>query len=266
MTRRAFVNLNDRWVFYWSPKAGNTSLCKWLLDTVENRHGIRDRLEESHGPRGILKLAYGCNDFRLTARLIRDFGFRSFVLARDPYRRVVSAFVEKFVFRNRPITSSEHLHGFAMQFYRYTKGTETSYGGLSFILFLRTLNEIIASTSAGQEPKLNVHWNTQVPFHFKDIGFHYDKILRLESVDADAASVATDLGVQATFPFERSQRPANSPDNEDLSNVSSAELARAQTIPGPANLLTEEASSLIQSVYSIDFHLLRYEASSWAVS
>lgn len=260
MTRHAFVNLNKRWIFFWSPKAGNSSLARWLVSTVDNKDGIRDTLLRSHEPRGVLRLVHGCDDPELLGHLARDLGFKSYVLARNPALRATSAFIEKFVYRNRPLTDPNSLKHFARHYYEETVSERGTYRGLSFIEFL---TGIVAKTtlarSKGQDPPLDPHWNTQVPLHFDNLKFRYDHILRLESINEDSKLVGRELNIKSAFPRERVQyRPGNDALG-DLSEVKSAVLASDGIVPKSSSLLSPKAKTLINQAYEVDFRILGYQ-------
>ena len=50
---------------------------------------------------------------------------------------------------------------------------------LRIMEFLGFIHDAIAKRGDG-EARINHHWNTQVPFYFKDRGFNYDHVFHLE--------------------------------------------------------------------------------------
>ena len=117
-------------------------------------------------------------------QLILERGYESFALIRDPYERLVSAFLDKFVCRIRvgPVTGPDQMAPFVTKAYRkirrIKKGVDFTYEGLTFREFIHLCIEAIVKRNFG-EPKLNNHWNTQVPFNFVADEFKYDHLYSL---------------------------------------------------------------------------------------
>ncbi len=112
MSRDAFVLEDHKVIIFWSRKAGNTSLCDWLAPLYGGDGTSQDDaefLDEGIGSRQLLKergLQYRFNE-------VQDFldrGFETFVLTRNPYGRIVSGYVDKYIMNaGRPMDSFQRL-------------------------------------------------------------------------------------------------------------------------------------------------------------
>lgn len=259
MTRRAYVIHAQRVVFFWSPKAGNTSLAKWLVQ------GLWPAADDTAGmpPRAFLKSDGSLMKFPAAYRLVAEEGYDSFALVRNPYSRAVSAYVNKFVMDgNLRLDGFDKLEPFAARLYLATSGNDPSapFSGVSFVQYLEHVAEKVCQRPPAEEPDLDAHWSTQVPFRFRRKGFKYGQIIKLETIDEDLAPAALRLGIEAPFPHLRRSRPEPG-SSDDVSEVASTEILAARRVPSEANLLSDGARALIEQAYEIDFEMLGYPKS-----
>ncbi|MCW5736187.1 MAG: sulfotransferase family 2 domain-containing protein [Enhydrobacter sp.] len=265
MARQAFLFIDPGLVVFWSRKAGNTSLADWLYETaIKAKHrrqvvGLR--------PRRFLTVGQHVVDHRVALDLVEKMGYADFVVARDPYRRAVSAYVNKFVVdRERRYSSFELLEPFAQRMVhdmsrRFPERVSVGdrYRGFSFKEFLEYILTQVQSRG-GEEPRLNSHWNTQVPFYYNE-RFEYRSVIRLERIETEISSLASRLGTKVPFPARRpslSQKLSGS--GEDLSQIKSVDLANAGMPPAADALLSPMSKELIRAAYEIDFRKLGYAA------
>lgn len=190
MTRRAHIFPDERTVVFWSPKVACTSILTYALAYARRIGRQQPRVLLSDPRRwlareGLLRMGDAAAD------LCRDEGYRAICLLREPYDRLISAYIDKFVRHGpRPKLEFASLEVFAAEFYRTHIGDpETEpYHGLSFRRFVEIVCDTIDACDSG-EANLDPHWNTQVPRSFAECGFRYDRVYSL----ADAAAFFDEL-------------------------------------------------------------------------
>ncbi len=257
MTRRAFVIREKKVVCFWSPKAGNSSLGHWLVRGLWADEHDRSGLPFREFLRGTGRVV----DFGRAADLVSRERFDSFALVRDPYQRATSAYMNKFLYNgSAPLDRFDRLEGFSRRFIVDCADGEAgeAYRGISFVQFLQAVISRVRAPGASGEPELNIHWNTQTPFHFRDIGFRYGRIIHLETVEADIVPLADRLGIGTPFPHMRHRRNAAGPNRVDLSEAPSLEILRRGLVPSDEDLLSAGARQLIGEAYAVDFTTLGY--------
>lgn len=264
MSRDAYIVRDRRLVVFWSRKAGNTSLAEWLFDVIPVCPAAR---QERRPSQYMKKSAYRVDHMAALAA-IENEGFRDFVLARNPFDRAVSAYVEKFCFRQAPIRSFHELTNFAQRAFLDIMGSkgkssdpadyEDTYPGISFDDFLAYVERGQADLRLDGEPRLNAHFSTQVPFSF-DGRHSYGCVMPLETIADSIRPLAEALGTDTPFPHSRkNEEDPKRRDAKESSPIESAEVAAAVTIPRPANLLNEQTRAAIRRIYDIDFRMLGY--------
>jgi len=165
-------------VIYWAPKAA----CSSVLDVFV--HGILAQSRpvpprRKQGLRVWVREQGYQLDHRQARRLVLDGGYRSIAMIRDPYDRLVSAYLQKFVQRNgNPLSEFNRLEPFARAFLNHHMPQcrqEGRYQGISFRDFVGTVCDVITKRD-GSEPALDAHFSTQVPFAYAEAGFRYDDL------------------------------------------------------------------------------------------
>lgn len=254
MTRRAFVVPEAKVVCFWSPKAANSSLGEWLV------RGLWAKEHEASGLRyrDFLKETKRVLGFRRAADLAEK-GYDSFALVRHPHSRAVSAYVNKYLYNGeKRLDRFGRLESFAQRFIVECAGGDAeAYEGISFVDFLEATLRRVRGRE-GREPDLNPHWNTQVPFHFRDVDFRYGAVIHLETLDDELPALAARLGIADSFPHRRRNRSGGGAVDGDAAEMSSLEIIRAGFVPSEAQLLTPRARALIDEAYEIDFSVLGY--------
>lgn len=264
MARDAYAIPNRKVVIFWSRKSGNTSLADWVADVV-SPGGRRNTPS-----RRFLKRNGYIIHFEEALRLVQNEGYADFVLVRNPFRRIVSSYVEKFIYyAERPMDQLANLKRFSQHAFldiMAAQGKPASprdysdnYEGVSFVEFLEFIRDRVRNPTDDGEPELNGHWNTQVPFSFST-GFTYSNIIRLERVGTDILPLAKALGTELAFPHTRSNEVnAKLVKDRDLSGTRSVAMIREEIVPAPEALLNDQTCALIREAYEIDFRKLGYD-------
>ena len=231
MTRQAFVLADQATVVFWTPKAACTTIARLVSDhalRAGHRRPARRRIGTRHW---LARLGYRLSG-QAAADLCRSRGFASLCLLRDPYDRLVSAYIHKFVHDGtRPKAGFTTLVPFAAEFYRAhvrpRTGGSTGYAGLSFREFAEAICDIIDARGS-DEPDLDHHFNTQVPFAFAEQRFRYDSVHRLDAAEGFFERLCALTGSTPHVPhLNRTPRSSNGP--ALLTDHSSRELCR---LPG----------------------------------
>lgn len=265
MTRDAYVFPDHRTVVFWSRKSGCSSLAEWLARAIGlvDWDGDPDR----HPRRKLKSDGYLWSNSTNVLTAIRRDGFQDFVLARNPFRRAVSIYVEKFVYRFHALDQPSLLKKFALRTYHDIVAAAPGghadrsrpYGGVSFVQLLEHMVSRVESRSYRGEPDLNGHLNTQVPLSFEG-RFQYGHVMKLEQVAEGIKPLAERLGCTAPFPRSRVNSIELKVVNEgDLSGVPAVEMLRAGIVPGPGALLHDRTKFLIRRAFAVDFGALGYD-------
>jgi hypothetical protein len=260
----AYVLLDHRVLVYWSRKAANTALTDWLFESVVT---VRRDRKARISPRKFMVAGQYKIEYPMALEFKDLMGFDDFIIARDPFRRAVSIYLEKFVYyRDTGLDSVDKLTSFAQRAYQVMKsrhagkaGDKGDYPGVSFVEFLEYVSEQVESRVTGHEPDLNGHFLPQVPFAFVDRGIEYSKVIHLENIQSEIWPLANRIGSTLPFPMVRSSAvKANLAPDVDLSETRSVDLIRSGLVPAASNLLSPRTQALVLRAYGHDLTKLGY--------
>jgi len=266
MSRQAYVDHKKKLILFWSPKVACTSLVHWF---THGALGLEPGYVKEKTPykdaRAWLKGEGYHVDHVIAKNMIERGGYQSVVVSRHPATRALSAYINKFVrYQNRQIDVPMKLEHFSKQAYKAWKGIPPravikNYEGLSFIEFLTHIRDDVAKArETKDEPQLNNHWNTQVPFRFLDWDFKYDHAFQLESFGKAIDWLNKEYGMAA--PEARTNVTKYGTEAKpDAAHLSSVELSHHAEWLTPENFLTDEALDLIAEAYAIDYDYFGYD-------
>lgn len=209
------------------PKAASTSIKTWMLAI------------EGHGTESVHD---DCRTYLQLSKIISKDRLKKeafvFTFVRNPYRRLASAFLSKFVYWSKPrLTRAVTIE----------RNPPKGRRGLSFIGFLRYLQ-------TKDLAKVDVHWRPQ-HFFLRDLPPRM--IGRVETMKRDFQVVQKIAGRRRVhLPFQN--RNPDCTTEGDFSDIS-ADVIRAGAPIGWRNLLSHEAKTLIKELYRIDFETFGYE-------
>lgn len=263
MAHEAYVLLDHRIMIYWSRKAANTALTDWLFNSVVK---IRRDREARLSARKFMVAGQFRIEYPMALEFRDRMGFDDYIIARDPFRRAVSIYLEKFVYyRGAGLDRYDMLTNFAQRAYQVmtgtgkTDGAPDAYRGVSFVDYLEYVAEQVETRAPGQEPNLNGHFLPQVPFAFVDREIEYSNIIHLENIQNEIRPLATRIGSTLPFPMVRpGVNQVNAAPDLDLSETRSVDLVRAGLVPSASNLLSPRSQALILRAYAHDFAKLGY--------
>ncbi len=265
MAHDAYVLLDHRVLVYWSRKAANTALTDWLFESVVT---VRRDRKARISPRKFMVAGQYKIEYPMALEFRDKMGFDDFIIARDPFRRAVSVYLEKFVYyRDTGLDSVDKLTSFAQRAYQVMKSRsggkaaagEGDYPGVSFVEFLEYVSEQVEARIPGHEPDLNGHFLPQVPFAFVDREIEYSKVIHLENIQNEIWPLANRIGSTIPFPMVRSSAvKANVAPDVDLSETRSVDLVRSGLVPAASNLLSPRSQALVLRAYGHDLTKLGY--------
>lgn len=247
-SERAFlVNHKCKYIYCPIPKVGCTSLKLWLLLTssyqdkkriVEFLH-TREFHEEIHRVFSLEKY-----DNREIKKLLEDPEYFKFCVVRNPWERLASAYIDKFVRARR-------YEDFVQEVIVQIKGVDGSRGASQGISFAEFVDYVCEET----DDRLNVHWRPQYCF-MGDVEF--DFIGRLEEMDAVYEVLVERTGVQVDIPsYNRIERK---PVMEEisLSDMPAGEIRRLGYFPDYRNLYSNTLIDKVGSRYREDIKRFGY--------
>ncbi len=262
--RFAYVLHDQRLVIFFSYKVGSSSIADALLDLEGHE---RDAGKQRRGRAKQLLKAEGyqvpCQE---AERLVREEGYHSIALIREPYDRLVSAFLEKFVIRrDLPIRTWIDLEKQTRRFFwkprvrRCLPGQDIAerWENMTFRSFAETVCTVIEGTRPGKEPRLDRHFSTQVPLGFYRSGFQYGGLYRLSNSDGFFAEWSRIAGrsienrKRRTAAANAAERPE--PTRDDLTDVRCPALAGRAGTFDKSNFQDEALKQRVRQAYQADY-------------
>ena len=209
MTRHAFVLPDQEMVVFWAPKAACSTIAEVIAFSVLPKPVLDAWDFDVGGPRLLLEQQGYLKDGKAARQLAAARGYKSIAIIRDPYERLISAFVNKFVVKNdRPILNYTDMEPFAFRFiqdnYRalgYWRKPEVSrkWSGITFRQFVTVVCDII-DTSDETTRHLNQHWNTQIPDTVFEDHFMFDAVYSLSTMDNFFELLQARTGIKVFIP------------------------------------------------------------------
>jgi len=192
MTRHAFILPEQEMTVFWAPKAACSTVAEAVAYSVLDPATIDAWDFDTGGPRALMEaqgmMTSGADAFKISKQL----SYETHAILRDPYDRLISAFVNKFIRKNEKlIRHFSDMEPFAFRFLhnnamRLGITPRPEYGGewkgVSFRRFVNVICDIIDESEENNR-LLNQHWNTQVPEPFLKSGFEFDHVYDLSTVD-----------------------------------------------------------------------------------
>ncbi|MCS6986135.1 MAG: sulfotransferase family protein [Sphingomonadaceae bacterium] len=221
---RTAVSRRWRYVYLRVPKAANSSVVMSLTEHLpEDDPAMK---EARHTVRKVAMTSFG----ELAPAEADLAGFFVFTFVRNPYHRVLSAFLDKLGEEPSLIEASESTH----VRYRRFHGREIAAldgGRVTFLGFCRWL-------ARGGE-RVNAHWMAQS--RFLDLADRIDVIGRVERIDEDLPAILRQIAPDRPPPVVRRAGPPP-----------------RQATMRARDAYTPECRRLVEQVYAADFRRLGY--------
>ncbi|KAM9321248.1 carbohydrate sulfotransferase 10 [Gastrophryne carolinensis] len=197
---RIFVSDKHKILFCQTPKVGNTQWKKVLIvlnGAFSSLKDIPEYIVHDHEKNGLPRLSsYGKSDVH--ERLKSYF---KFLIVRDPFERLISAYKDKFV--KNPRSEPWYLHNIAPAIIRkYRKNRTHNKGGLQFEDFVRYLgdpNHKFLDLKFGEHI---IHWLPYVEL-CAPCEINYNVIGHHETLEDDAPYILKKAGVEklVSYPY-----------------------------------------------------------------
>ena len=246
MTRQGYALHQSRTIVFWTYKAANTSIVHALAhDALRLQCDGRD-------PRILLDpLLVG---WPVALGLARD-GYRTIALIREPYDRLVSAFLHIFVAREgHGIYSIDGLEASGRRGLLQMRGSDREFSGITFREFIEhCLHEIRHRRG---EPDLDDHWNTQIPFAFIELGFRYDHIYPLTRTKDFFKGLSELVGTRIRERRVNVHRRAPLY-RQSLVDVPSRQFCDEESLHHPENFDDPELRRAVEHAYEPDYAYYR---------
>jgi hypothetical protein len=183
---------------------------------------------------------------RAALQVLKDPDYFSFAFVRNPWSRVVSAYLNKFQSVN--ITSQPVLA-------RLRRGR-----GRGKVQADATFREFIEFLSRGNPEKFDEHWRPQHLF-LKDV--HLDFLGRFEHLLRDFAWVQQRLAIDTPLPHNNVTCYAERPEPSDsVAECTAAELGQRGAFPDYRRFYTPRLRDLVGRIYAEDIERFGYDFDS----
>ena len=226
--------VNDRYRFVYCPipKVASSSLKQWFLTTLGFEPGQTNWPERPH--------EYLAQWLQRRKEEIPDDYF-TFAFVRDPRRRLVSAFLQKFVVRWDVPESPAWpvVHDICTSMRRPVDYAQ----GVSFRSFVKYV-------VSRQPMELDVHWRPQ--HLFLDQAKAVDFVGRVESFDADMLMLTRRLSLAYTESFRSLQLPYSTTVMEGAADMTAGQLRRLSAFPVWPSFYDDELLAAASDYYAID--------------
>ncbi|SOC06440.1 sulfotransferase family 2 domain-containing protein [Rhodobacter maris] len=246
---RGYIDDRHETVFFWSQKAACTTLFNMLADNMPERPKSKSHFHTKSVP------------YMDCLKAIETRGYRSVIVARHPVSRSISAYFNKFlVYRERPLLRRDDLEPFAQALHdRFCQmiGVEECVDNIiSYEQFLATVAQMRADLAEKPQIPINGHWETQVPPILQERGFHYDRIIHAEALDAELGAFCAETGLTYR-PRQLNRTPLAAERLQGyLGDRPAREVSGLKF--GPENFISEETLARLDAYYRVDFEMLGY--------
>ena len=232
MTRHSYVLPEQKLVVFWTPKAACSSVAEAVARSVLSAKELKNLTPDSGGPRVLLNQLGYMKSGPEGRQIAEKRGYQSWAVIRDPYDRLISAYINKFVtYNNRPIYTYRDMEPFAFQFVRDNAkalglrrkpSLRNKWMGMSFRCFVTTVCDVIDKTP-DRGRALNQHWNTQIPEAFRKAEFDFDNVYILKTINRFFKTLEAETGVALQIP-KRNVSPYKIEIRQNYCDLSSLEI------------------------------------------
>ena len=239
------------------PKNASTSMHKFILELELGRNLNPREMKGIHLNTG-LKYSLQYLPLSEALRILNRPNLLKFVIVRNPWKRLVSGYLSKFV-------KNESLPEFAKDvvkaIYRKNRQKPDYQKGITFRQFV----EYVCDTP---DRELDSHWKPQYLFLGQT---KFDVVAKLETIQQDFEYISDRLGIPKPLlesrnpSYKKKQNILESRDyvgtisvNEKLADVSTQDLRRLKCHSIPAEFYTPELINLVAVRYKEDISMFGY--------
>ena len=182
-------------------------------------------------------------------RVLSDNGYFTFAFIRNPWSRLVSGYLNKFLRVNSCSTRVAQLMG-------RMPATASGGGKLVDITFAQFVRHLASSNPA----RFDVHWRPQYLYLQ---GRRLDFLGRQEHLNDDFALLQQRLGTDSPLPCCKATRYEAAPSNRDkVADLTPRELLDWGGLPRYQQFYSDELQNHVRLIYASDIRLGNYEFGS----
>tara|TARA_R110002012_G_scaffold310846_1_gene519435 strand:- start:15986 stop:16735 length:750 start_codon:yes stop_codon:yes gene_type:complete len=180
--------VSEKYKILYCPIAKNacSSLKKMMVDIADLTESVKSQHPDVHILIDEFKLGIQLSEFNEDKKLqiLNDKGFFSFVVVREPYKRIVSAYVEKFVLHRLDERQWPHTAPVFAAIQQVEPDNVDYNKGVSFKEFV----DYLITTDDGH---LDTHWCPQVLYTDK---VEFTSIFKMSSISKLADVISSEVG------------------------------------------------------------------------
>lgn len=194
---RIFVNDKHKILFCQTPKVGNTQWKKVLIvlnGQFTSINKVPEYIVHNNEQNGIPRLSSFSNE-EIQERLKSYF---KFLIVRDPFERLISAFKDKFV--SNPRFEPWYKHDIAPVIIRKYRKNHTESRGLQFEDFVRYLGDPNHRWLDLQFGEHIIHWVSYVEL-CAPCEINYNVVGHHETLEADALYILREAGIDSLVSY-----------------------------------------------------------------
>ncbi len=280
-----FVSEKHRLVYCPIQKVACSSLKLWWAELMDGANAPfisknhRGEMIIDHGRlNGCFKLHHQSRQLGLQP--LTDEGWFRFAFVRNPWSRLVSVYVNKFLplhdlampvikavhrrWKRHPLHSAGQVvrqglsplsmqRGLRMTIWPLLRGKEAWHDELTFRHFIEFLE-----TQGLNDTETDLHWRPQYRF-LGDISFHY--LGRFERLDEDLRTISGLLGIQSTLPVVNATKYARGEElpAECFADAPLSQLRRLPSMPDYRRFYTRDLAQQVATLYRRDVEQFGYE-------
>ena len=220
-----YIDHKSKSVLIWSPKCACSTLKKYFVKHI-CKININSKFENI-----VKKNIISCNDYNKIPK-----NYRIYWGVRDPFERIVSCYINKFIHYQGERISEKKLEPFSSDF---LKNTNIKYKNLTFNKFLQAIKK-----TKNRRKNLDIHFDTQVNKNNYNIIKNYPKLVIFD---------IKNMSKIFRYNFNKSNSSSyNSKSKKmDITNISAIKIS--------LNNLNKEnfkkSINLIKNIYKIDYDL-----------
>ena len=231
-------------VYAQIPKVASGNIKRWMLE----QEGYPEERWELHTAYGIHPFADNTLRMR-NMRLLEDPSYLKVVFVRDPFARLVSGFLDKFVL---PLTQTPEQ-----------RRASPAWAVLAWIKARRrydhpeqvTFEDFVDFVASAPDIALDLHW---LPQHRFIDSVKFDFIGKLERFDQDLVLLAQRLQSPIELRTRKPPLPYEKTIRSYAGNLSIAELAARQQYPHATSFYQKATMRRVAARYRDDFRLFDY--------
>lgn len=247
----------QRIAIFWNRKCASRSIVRWCQDNLLQLDGVPSAKV----------LATFQYDYETGFVAVRRDGYFSVITVRHPALRLVSAYVNKFIFHPNTadidpldIPRMERMGREVVLHIAAKKGFALPTGKHDGITFNEFLDYLEDARARGKE--VNSHWTPQFGPAFDRHPIKFDHVVAVETFDADIQALNARLGIVSNVPRVNATASPDKASADELDPGSLREVRgvnlRGKRLP-PVGFLDRDTLARIARLFERDYKLLGYD-------